>query len=199
MTSREVRRALRTCPFEKAEKSGPIPEPIKIPEEWLGRQRRERVHQAVDVVLAVLAAVMVSLALMRTAHGETYTVQTESGCLNIRAKPWVGSEIIGWLYAGDEVDVISDSDGWALVTAPIEAGEGYVNMDFLSYAPQECGSYVVDAGGRVRVRKTPNGERVRWLEDGDTVNVTRWETHKGELWAYVGDGYVLGDCLEAVK
>lgn len=170
-------------------------DPMKMPAGWAQEAKAIQREKAIDIVLVILCALMIVLGVILEAEGEAYTVQTSGGPLNIRAKPWVGAEIVGTLIPGDGVEVVSVSDGWALVEASIEAGEGYVSMDYLTNEAQRTGAYLVDACGRVRVRRSPGGERVRWLEDGEAVNVERWEMVKGEAWAFVGDGYVMGDCL----
>ncbi len=154
------------------------------------------------VLLLVMTAFLLAIAISDTARGESinvYTVSLEDGVLNIRDNPWVGAEIIGCLYNGDTVSVISDKDGWALVEAPIEAGKGYVCDTYLTLNADDRGQYVNVSGGRVRVREVPGGKLVRWLKTGDTVVVTRWTKYDGCMWAYVGDGYVLRDCLAKVE
>lgn len=168
---------------------------VKIPVSWMALEKESRRGRRVNRLLAGLIVLLVVVGIALEASGEAYTVQTAGDPLNIRSKPWIGAEIVGMLFNGDSVEVVSISDGWALIEAAIEAGGGYVSMDYLNCAPDKVGMYMVDAGGRVRVRKEPNGERVRWLEAGAMVEVVRWQDSNGELWAFVGDGYVLADCL----
>lgn len=155
--------------------------------------------------ILALALLLASIALWVFAFphalaeaGDSYTVSTTGDTLNIRKNPWVGAEVIGRLYPGDTVTLVSEGDGWSLVTAPIEAGQGYVKSDYLTLVlpDRPVGEYRNSSGGRARVRTQPDGKRVRWLEKDETVNVTRWTSLDGDLWAYVGDGYVLGSCLE---
>ena len=161
---------------------------------WTGRMA---------LVVALLLASVALWALfppLAMAEG-VYAVNTAGDTLNIRAHPWLGADVIGTLYPGDTVVLISEGDGWSLVNADIEAGQGYVKSDYLTLADagDPLGTYINHSGGRVRVRAKPDGERVRWLEDGDTVAVTRWTDVDGQRWGYVGDGYVLGECLQEVQ
>lgn len=155
----------------------------------------------------VMALLLASVALWVFAFptalaeaGNEYTVNTAGDTLNIRDNPWVGADVIGRLWPGDTVTLISEDGGWSLVTASIEAGRGYVKSDYLTLAKADkpLSTYRNASGGRVRVRTEPGGERVRWLEDEDIVDVSRWTDAGGERWGFVGDGYVLASCLEEV-
>ena len=42
------------------------------------------------------------------------------------------------------------------------------------------------------IRTSMGGDHVRWLEDGDTVQVQSWF----DGWAYIGDGYIQKKYLE---
>ena len=160
---------------------------------WTGRMAL-----VMALLLASVALWVVAFPPALAESGDEYTVNTAGDTLNIRDHPWVGADVIGKLWPGDTVTLISENGGWSLVTASIEAGQGYVKSDYLTLATKDrpLGTYQNASGGRVRVRTEPGGDRVRWLEDGDTVEVTRWTNDGGERWGYVGDGYVLGSCLE---
>lgn len=160
---------------------------------WTGRAAL-----GMALVLASVALWVFAFPPALAEAGDDYTVNTAGDTLNIRDNPWVGAEVIGKLWPGDTVTLISEADGWALVSASIEAGQGYVKSDYLTLATADrpLGTYQNASGGRVRVRTEPGGDRVRWLEAGATVDVTRWTDDGGETWGFVGDGYVLGSCLE---
>lgn len=166
------------------------------------RMRRLRCQwtRPVALLLACVALWMFALPAAMAEAGDEYTVTTAGDTLNIRGNPWVGADVIGKLWPGDRVTLVSEGDGWALVTADIEAGQGYVKSDYLTLtdASSPLGTYRNRSDGRVRVRTEPNGKRVRWLEAGDTVDVKRWTDADGERWGFVGDGYVLESCLEEV-
>ena len=153
---------------------------------------------AVALLLASVALWVFAFPTALAEVGDEYTVNTAGDTLNIRSNPWLGAEVIGTLWPGDTVTLISENDGWSLVTASIEEGKGYAKRDYLTLAKADkpLGTYQNASGGRVRVRAEPGGERVRWLEDEATVSVSRWTDNGGERWGFVGDGYVLGRCLE---
>ena len=90
---------------------------------------------------------------------------------------------------GDEVVVYEVSGQWAKVAGG-ETGYVWCSVAYLSSAlpDRDPQTYTVRSNGRVRVRDTPDGDLVRWLQDGDAVQVQCWF----DGWAYIGDGYVLG-------
>ncbi len=129
------------------------------------------------------------LAASARADATCYATHT-TGRLNIRDKP--GGEVVGYLWPGDAVTVLDTADGWAHVEADIEAGEGYVSMDYLSDQPADSGTYTVTSDGRVRVRNSPDGSPTgHYLHDGDTVTVTGWL----QGWARIETGWVDGQYL----
>lgn len=111
-----------------------------------------------------------------------------------------GSDVEARFQCGDEVIVYEVSSQWAKVAGG-ETGYVWCSVDYLSSNPPDSDpqTYAVHSNGRVRVRETPDGDLVRWLQDGDTVQVQSWFNG----WAYIGDGYVLGQWpgggLEAVE
>jgi hypothetical protein len=90
------------------------------------------------------------------------------------------------------VDVIR-LNGWAEIEGG-EAGVAWCCIDYLaSYKPGETApEYMVVSNGRVRVRKEPDGDAVRYANNGDTVEV-RFVIGG---WAYIGNGYIMADYLE---
>lgn len=162
---------------------------------WTGRMAL-----VVALLLASAALWVFAFPAALADAGDNYTVNTTGDTLNIRDNPWLGADVIGKLWPGDTVTLISEADGWSLVTVSIEAGKGYVKSDYLTLSSMDrpLGTYQNSSGGRVRVRTEPDGKRMRWLEVGDTVDVMRWTDAGGDRWGFVGDGYVLGSCLEEV-
>ncbi|MEA4927549.1 MAG: hypothetical protein VB104_02605 [Candidatus Limiplasma sp.] len=156
-------------------------------------------------VAALVSALLFALPLFRLAMAEEaqptamYVVGVKSW-LNGRAKPERDSDVEARFTIGTEVDVYEVSGQWAKVAGG-ETGYVWCSVDYLSSNPPDSDpqTYAVRSNGRVRVRDTPDGELVRWLEDGDTVQVQTWF----DGWAYIGDGYVLGQWpgggLEAVE
>jgi len=153
------------------------------------------------VIIDVLILIFVLVAELSKAYADDadavpYTVTISSGVLNIREKPSMDSLDLGDLRSGDVVTATDYQNGWLLVNVSVETAQGWVAAEYLTDRPDGSGEYVNASGGRVRVRSTPDGEPVRWLKKDAKATVTRWLTVDGTAWAYVGDGYVRGDCLE---
>ncbi len=161
-------------------------------------------------VAALVSALLFALPLLKLAMAEEaqptpmYVTGVKSW-LNGRAKPDTDSSVEARFTLGTEVEVYEVSGQWAKVAGG-ETGYVWCYMDYLSSEepgeePPERLAYTVMSNGRVNVRDTPDldGDHVRWLEDGDTVQVQCWF----DGWAYISDGYVLGKWpgggLEAVE
>ena len=159
------------------------------------------------LVAAIIVAIIFALPLLSMAVAEDvqptqmYVVDVaEDSWLNGRTQPDKDSSIEARFLLGTEVDVYEVSGQWARVAGG-ECGYVWCSVDYLSSTPPDAEpqTYTVRSNGRVRVRETPEGDLVRWLEDGDTVQVQSWF----DGWAYIGDGYMLGQWpggeLEAVE
>lgn len=146
---------------------------------------------ALVIVLAVLVAIKGSLAEEQPT--QMYVAVSAGSWLNGRYAPDQHSSVEARFQSGDTVDVYEVSGDWARVAGG-ESGTVWCDIRYLSATapggqPETC---TVQADGRVRVRETPDGALVRWLNDGDTVTV---QCHI-DGWAYIGDGYVQDQYLE---
>ena len=155
------------------------------------------------ILALVFALVLLGSLLNRAAAEEAPTRMYVTGVkswLNGRAEPRTDSDVEARFTLGTDVDVYEVSGQWARVAGG-ESGFVWCSMAYLTDSPQtaEPETFTVRSNGRVRVRETPDGDLVRWLEDGDTVQVTS----RIDGWAYIGDGYVReswpGGGLEAVE
>ncbi|MEA4928567.1 MAG: SH3 domain-containing protein [Candidatus Limiplasma sp.] len=156
---------------------------------WTGRALLAVVATA---LLAVGLAVFVPPALADAQ----YVVTVRDTC-NVREEPGTESVDAGDLYAGDVVTGTDYRDGWVLVLAPVEAGSGWVRADLLTLDGVPTGRYTNATGGRVHLRRAPDGKHAGWLEAGRGVDVIRWCDVGGTAWACTSGGYIRGDCLEA--
>ena len=149
-------------------------------------------------VAALVSALLFALPLLKLAMAEEaqptpmYVTGVKSW-LNGRTNPDTTSDVEARFQCGDEVAVYEVSGQWAKVAGG-ESGYVWCSVDYLSSAPPESDplTYTVRSNGRVRVRETPDGDLVRWLEDGETVQVQCWF----DGWAYIGDGYIQKKYLE---
>lgn len=154
----------------------------------------EKCLAATAIVVAILFALpLLSLAMAEEAQPTQMYVMNVTSWLNGRVEPDKDSGIEARFLLGDTVDVYEVSGQWARVAGG-ECGYVWCSVDYLASAPPDAEpqTYTVRSNGRVRVRETPDGDLVRWLEDGDTVQVQSWF----EGWAYIGDGYVDKQYLE---
>ena len=141
--------------------------------------------------------IVVALVLMQgiALADAQYTVTVSDYC-NVRESPDKDSADTGDLYAGDVVTGTGYQSGWVQVDASVEAGTGWVREDLLTLADYITGRYTNNTGGRVHIRKTPDGDHAHWLDAGHTVDVIRWVAVDGSAWAYTKKGYIKFDCLE---
>ncbi|HNX63408.1 MAG TPA: SH3 domain-containing protein [Candidatus Limiplasma sp.] len=143
-------------------------------------------------VAAIIAAILFALPLLSLAMAEEAQptqmyVMNVTSWLNGRTSPDTASDVEARFQCGDEVAVYEVSGQWAKVAGG-ESGYVWCSVAYLSSTPPDSDpqTCTVRSNGRVRVRDNPDGELVRWLEDGDTVQVQSWFMG----WAYIGDGYV---------
>ncbi len=161
-------------------------------------------------VTAMICAMLILGALMTSAQagtGALYTI-TAHPYANIREGPSKSSMDIGDMRQGDTVrgtyasgwvDATSEIlDDGTEITLSVEQGHGWIREDLLTLAGEDypVGRWYNRTGGRVHIRRAPDGAHTDWLAAGKAVNVKRWIDVEGVAWAYVGIGYVLGDCLE---
>lgn len=145
----------------------------------------------------VIAILIVALSLLQNvALADALYIITVSDYCNVRESPDKDSADTGNLYAGDTVTGTGYQAGWVQVDASVEAGTGWVREDLLTLADYTAGKYTNNTGGRVHIRKTPDGDHAHWLGAGHTVDVIRWVDVDGVVWAYTKKGYIKFDCLE---
>ena len=145
----------------------------------------------------VIVIFLVALSLLQgVAMADTQYTVTVSDYCNVREQPGKTSADIGDLYAGDTVTGIGYQAGWVQVSVALEVTSGWVREDMLTLADYPTGRYTNVSGGRVHIRKTPDGDHAHWLDAGHTVDVIRWVAVDGSAWAYTKKGYIKFDCLE---
>lgn len=145
---------------------------------------------------AIMFLILCLLAFMSRGKAETtmYVIVDEGTTLNIRENP--GGTVCACLYPGDEVNVLQFDDGWAQIDQGGEFSTGWVSLDFLSDTPSiEPYEMVVSSNGRVRVRSCPDGSKVDYVHNGDTVTVSAWCNG----WAKIGKGWVDGSYLREIE
>ena len=147
------------------------------------------------IALLAIVYLMLCTAMIHDATADTtmYVHVRDGTYLNGRHDPAKDSAVEMRLYRGDAVTVLAVNGNWAKIEGS-EAGTCWCSVAYLAdYPPGETAQLcTVSSDGRVRVRRSPNGETLRYVCNGDTVEV-RFVI---DSWAYIGDGYVMTEFLE---
>lgn len=145
--------------------------------------------------------ILAALLLLSSASAETwYAFCAPDSQLNLREGAGSGSAYAGYLLCGDAFEAgVSRKDNrgrvWFASAEPmVESGIVYVCADYLSSSPVtvEERTATIMASGRVAVRETPGGKRLRWARPGDTVTAVAYS----DSWALTAHGYIRTDCLQ---
>lgn len=111
--------------------------------------------------------------------------------LNGRFKASLDSEVEYNMPNGEEVELISITDGWALVKYSEEV---YCSVDYLlTEKYEEPKEATIASNGRVKLRKSITGGVVKWLKNGSRIKVLGYIVYNGTTWYKTKSGYVDGD------
>ena len=137
--------------------------------------------------LILITAVWMMLGLAWAADVETIYVHVRDGTyLNGRRDPNLQSPILMTIGRGDDVEVTSVDNGWAEILGG-EAGTCWCCVDYLAdYPPDESAAlYTVASNGRVRIRQSPDGKAVGYVQkrrySGGAVCDRRLGVHRGRI------------------
>ena len=146
----------------------------------------------------LLAFILILLTVSTSAIAETslmYIVcRDDNRGVNIRAKANPSSDITGHCYLGDLVTVTRTYKGWAYcIDLGTEAGVGWISLDYLVDEPVEVvkTTATVSANGRVALRNSINGKKIRWVDPGEVLNVMAIS----EEWVILEEGYMKAEFL----
>ena len=139
-------------------------------------------------ILVLLAVLFVSTA---AADRETYSVYTlcqPDSFVNVRMFPRKGSEIVGRLELGDEIETDGVRKNGFLHVYGFEVGEAWVNAGFVteSRVRVETVTGEIVSNGRVACRRSIKGTRRKWLVNGQKLVIY---AVAGE-WAITSQGFV---------
>ena len=148
----------------------------------------------------IVAIVFALLILVSTAYADTMYVLCKPGdYVNARMTPSTKGQVMGRLECGDEVETDrvtkKDKKGrtWVQIYG-FEAGTAWVCAMYLQETPiekEKCYGYVV-AYGRTALRRSPNGKRIKWLNNGDELDILAMS----EEWVLTTMGYVRREYLD---
>lgn len=154
-------------------------------------------------IVPVLIAVAMLLAGGAAAEKEltTCSVLCNPGdIVNIRERPSKHSEVVGRFECGytfeTDGETRKDSQGrrWVhMVNARLEVDEAWIIETYVAYSEVDVArvTAVVDSRGRVALRQSPGGKRIKWLKNGTQVNVLACS----DEWCVTDQGYISVDCL----
>lgn len=150
-----------------------------------------------STIVLLLNVLLIITMLLPSAGAETmYVCVDEDSWLNGRANPDIHSDVECRFYLGDEVEVIDIYGEWAKVDEGGEAKHSWVLMKYLSSDIYESDTNAtVVSNGRVRVRTSPGGEIIGYVNDGDTVKVKS----SYEEWIRTNLGWISKDYLDICK
>lgn len=153
------------------------------------------------LISAAVLALVIATLFVAVASAETtmYVVCKPESEVSIRNEDSENSSREGRLSLGDAVVVdktSSDGKWFHCIGLGIEAGDGWVSAQYLTYEPVviETFSGEIDSKGRVAVRKSPGGKRTDWLNSGSLVTVY---AIAGE-WAVTDRGYIMAEYIRGV-
>lgn len=134
--------------------------------------------------LPLLAALLLCGSL-RCAGAETLTCVVPSGqYVNVRNQASQAAATWGVLHAGDTIDASPNEIVNGYFKTTYKDRTAYVSVKYFEIAVEE--NYVVDANGRVRLRKAPGGSAAGFIQPGERVHVMAWR--------YAGDGSKWAKC-----
>ena len=151
----------------------------------------------VILLIAVLTVVGCCLtALSETDNG--FIMCQPDSYVNIRISPKNGAEIIGRYELGFKVETDGKKkNGFLhLVNLGLEATEGWVHAGFVSrdaLVVRTVGARI-KSNGRVACRKSINGNRRKWLANGDLVTVYAYS----DSWAITNHGFIKTEFIDGL-
>lgn len=146
-------------------------------------------------IFTLILSAALLLAPLVTQAETLMCIVKETQYVNVRKQPRSDAASWGKLHNGDTIEVESVSGGW--IQFNFNGHKAYARVDYFEL--EGGGEYMIEANGRVRVRSTPNGERVSWANPGETVNVYGWRYGSDDkLWARCGGWYVAAEYLVGV-
>lgn len=144
--------------------------------------------------LALIITMLFLFVASTVAFADTVVVclSDPKSTLNGRFKASLDSSVEYNIPNGEEVELISIADGWALVKYSEEV---YCSVDYLlTERYEEPKEAIIVSNGRVKLRKSITDDAVvKWLKNGSRIKVLGYITYDGTTWYKTKSGYVDGD------
>lgn len=152
------------------------------------------------MAVCLCALVWMFSGALREASAATLTcIVTDGQYVNVRNRPNSSAATWGILHMGDTIEARPGEITNGYFKTTFEGRVAYVSVRYFEVPVN--GDYIVAANGRVRVRKSPGGDAVGFVQPGETMRVQAWRyASNGSKWARCAGGkYISADCLEAIR
>ena len=144
----------------------------------------------------IFAFFLLSLFLSAAASGETLTCIVPDGqYVNVRNQPSSRAAAWGVLHTGDIIETNPAEIRNGFFKTTYKDHTAYVSVKYFEIAVGE--DFVIQANGRVRMRKSPGGNANGFIKPGTRVHVIAWQYGSdGAKWARcAGGSYISADYL----
>lgn len=152
------------------------------------------------MVLLLLAAVLFACALPAAALCETLTCIVPDGqYVNVRNRASSSASALGMIHTGETIDADPAQIVNGFFAFTFRERAAYVSVRYFEIAEES--RYIVEANGRVRLRKAPGGDADGFIKPGAQVYVTAWRYGAdGRKWARcTGGQYIAAEYLRPAE
>ena len=148
----------------------------------------------------LIAVIVMLLIMVTTASGESILCKPNDS-VNARRSPSTKANVEGRFECGDVIEtdgkVEIDNRGrkWIhVIDGTFETSDVWVCAMYVqdSTVTVEKRLAYVSANGRTALRRSPDGKRIKWLENGKELTVLAYS----DEWALTTIGYVSMACLD---
>jgi len=146
------------------------------------------------------------LALVLTAFGTHGALAAKFTCIvadgqyvNVRNRASSSAATWGILHHGDTIEAKPGEIVNGFFKTTFEDRIAYVSVKFFEAVVEQ--DYEVEANGRVRMRKSPGGDAVGFIQPGEIVRVKAWRyAANGSKWARcTGGKYIAAEYLRPAE
>lgn len=148
----------------------------------------------------LFAACLVFFGVAVQAKAATFTCIVADGqYVNVRNQASSSAATWGILHHGDTIEAKPGEITNGYFKTMFEDRIAYVSVRYFEIPVGR--DYMIEANGRVRVRKSPGGDAIGFVRPGETVHVQAWRyAVNGSKWAKCSGGkYISADCLSEQK
>ena len=150
-------------------------------------------------ILIYIGLFLLLMLVANRAWGEDGWIMCQpDSYVNVRAAPGKGGRVVGYLELGDAIQMDGRRNGYTHVTGiSTEGGEGWVACGYIvTDAPQiETVAAWIDAEGRVACRRAIDGNRRKWLHQGDPMTLYASSAE----WSVTSEGFIKTEYVIAER